>query len=110
VQAAIAIRTHSGWGALVAIAGTPQAPELAARTTVVIADAAVAGARQPYHFAAELEFAAAARHIAARAAASEEMAFARLGKLVADEFPVFGFPEIHTVRRIFMARFTSVST
>jgi hypothetical protein len=69
---------------LVAIAGTPQTPELAARTTVTIADGAVAGAKQPYHLAAELEFAAAARHIAARAAASEEMAFAGLGKVVAE--------------------------
>jgi hypothetical protein len=84
MRAAIAIRTHSGWGALIAIAGTPHVPELVSRKRLVIADAAMGGAKQPYHFAANLPFEAAARHIAACTAASEEMAFAGLRDALAE--------------------------
>lgn len=49
--AALGFRVHSGWAALVAVAGSPDAPIIADRRRIEIADPAVPGSRQPYHAA-----------------------------------------------------------
>jgi len=40
---------HSGWAAVVALGGTVQAPAVLLRERVEMADAALAGSKQPYH-------------------------------------------------------------
>ena len=45
-------RAHSGWAAMVAVAGTILAPLVIERRRVVIADPSMAGSKQPYHAAA----------------------------------------------------------
>lgn len=57
MRAALGFRAHSGWAALVAAAGTVDAPHVLERRRLAIADPEMAGSRQPYHAAAELPFA-----------------------------------------------------
>jgi hypothetical protein len=77
-QAAFAIRVHSGWGALVAVAGNGAAAEILKRSRIDIVDRKAAGAVQPYHFAQGQPLPAAERHLANCAASSEKLAFAGL--------------------------------
>src|SRR5438876_75201 len=53
--AAIGIRTHSGWGALVAVSNSAGSVEVVERRRVVIATPGTHGAKQPYHFAENLD-------------------------------------------------------
>jgi hypothetical protein len=55
-KAAIGLRAHSGWAALVALAGPPDSPEVVARRRIEIADPGIRGSKQPYHAAESLEF------------------------------------------------------
>lgn len=81
-RAAFAIRVHSGWGALVAVAGDTAAAEILKRTRITIVDRKAAGAMQPYHFAKELPLSAAERHLAQCAESSERLAFEGLREAV----------------------------
>jgi hypothetical protein len=83
-EAAFAIRVHSGWGALVAVAGNPVAPEVLKRSRITIVDRKAAGAAQPYHFAQGQSLPAAERHLAQCAASSERLAFEGLREAVAE--------------------------
>jgi hypothetical protein len=56
MRTALGVRAHSGWAALVAVAGTIDAPRVLERRRIVIADPDLPGSRQPYHAAAELPF------------------------------------------------------
>ena len=49
-------RAHSGWAALVAVAGTIDAAQVLDRRRIIIADPEMPGSKQPYHAAAELAF------------------------------------------------------
>lgn len=49
--AVLGLRVHSGWAALVVVAGLPDRPAVIDRRRVVIADPAIAGSKQPYHAA-----------------------------------------------------------
>ncbi len=55
-RAAIGFRAHSGWAALVAVAGSTGSPEVIARRRIEIADAAIPGSKQPFHAAEPLPF------------------------------------------------------
>ncbi len=59
--AAIGLRAHSGWAALVAVSGTPRSPVVLLRRRIELADLAVEGSRQPYHAAAERDLPEAVR-------------------------------------------------
>jgi len=50
----LGIRAHSGWAALVAVAGPIDAIRVLERRRIVIADPDMPGSRQPYHAAAGL--------------------------------------------------------
>jgi hypothetical protein len=50
-RAGIGLRAHSGWAALVAVAGTPRAPVVLARQRIELSDPAFEGSKQPYHAA-----------------------------------------------------------
>ncbi len=55
-KAAIGLRAHSGWAALVALAGPADSPEVIARRRIEIADPKILGSKQPFHAAEQLEF------------------------------------------------------
>jgi len=77
-RAAIGVRAHSGWAALVSVCGKPGSVQVLDRRRIVIADAKMPGTKQPYHFAERLELRAAEKHIASCAAVSERLALAAI--------------------------------
>jgi hypothetical protein len=54
MRTALGIRAHSGWAAVVAVAGTLDAPRVLDRRRIVISDPGLKGSGQPYHAAAGL--------------------------------------------------------
>jgi hypothetical protein len=63
-RAAIGVRVHSGWGALVAVAGDPPEIEIIDRRRVAVIDPKMPGAKQPYHFVRECDVPQAREHLA----------------------------------------------
>jgi hypothetical protein len=80
--AAMGVRAHSGWAALVAVAGKPGSVQILDRRRIVIADPKGPGANQPYHFAEKLELRAAEKHLASCAAVSERLALSAIRDVV----------------------------
>src|SRR5262249_5745194 len=76
--AAIGIRVHSGWGALVAVAGKGASVEVVDRRRVEIINPRTPGAAQPYHFAERLEVNKAQEHVMRCAVVSKGLALAAL--------------------------------
>lgn len=93
-RAAIGVRAHSGWGALVAVAGGAGEVEVIERRRVVIADASVPGAKQPFHYAEKLGIPEAEKHLANCTASTQRLASAAvrdvLRELQGREFRVVG--------------------
>ncbi|HJX84898.1 MAG TPA: hypothetical protein VJ723_11180 [Candidatus Angelobacter sp.] len=85
-KAAIGIRAHSGWGALVAVSGEIGTEEIIERERIVIVDTKAPGVKQPYHFAQMLSAreseTAAEQHVKKCAAASSRMARAAVSNIV----------------------------
>ena len=54
-RAAVGLRSHSGWAALVALGGSLESPVVIQRRRIVTADAAIRGSKQPFHTAEPLE-------------------------------------------------------
>jgi hypothetical protein len=79
---AIGIRPHSGWGAVVVVAGSPGAVEVVDRRKIVITDPIIQGANQPYHFAKDLPD--PDRYLSECAAASERLAWEALREVVSE--------------------------
>ncbi len=50
-QAALGFRAHSGWAALVVVAGPPHVPAVIDRRRIEIADPEIPGSKQPFHAA-----------------------------------------------------------
>ncbi len=61
--AAMGLRVHSGWAALVVMGGTVREPSVIERRRIVIADAAIAGSKQPFHAAEAMDLKKAEAHI-----------------------------------------------
>ena len=57
--AALGFRAHSGWAAVVAIAGPPCSPRVVDRRRIELADPAIPASKQPYHAAEGLDLKAA---------------------------------------------------
>jgi hypothetical protein len=57
------LRPHSGWAALVAVAGTPRSPEVLDRRRIEVADSEIDGSMQPYHAAERLELGRARNYL-----------------------------------------------
>lgn len=72
--AAMGIRVHSGWGALVILSGQPGAEEVVDRRKLTIIDSNAPGVIQPYHYVEEMELRAAERHLNQCAADSRRLA------------------------------------
>jgi hypothetical protein len=85
-KAAIGIRVHSGWGALVALSGETGAEEVIERARIAIVDIRTEGVSQPYHFAQRLNVRegekAAEQHVVTCAAAASHMALAAIREVV----------------------------
>ena len=101
--AAIGVRVHSGWGALVAMAGRRGAEEIIERRKVVIIDPKAIGATQPYHYAKEMERRAAERHITACAAESSRLALEAL-RQISSQLRERGFSLVGSVILLSSAR------
>jgi hypothetical protein len=82
--AAIGIRAHSGWAAVVAVSGSPGAVEVIYRRKIVITAPGIEGATQPYHFAQDKSLPAAEKYLDECAAASERLALEGLRETVAE--------------------------
>jgi len=54
-RAALGLRAHSGWAALVALAGSPESPDVIHRRRIETADPAIPGSKQPFHAAEPLK-------------------------------------------------------
>ena len=81
-RAAIGVRVHSGWGAVVAVAGEPGVEEVVERRRIEIAERKRPGAVQPYHFAERMQIERAQQHIAKCEVESAELALASLRDLL----------------------------
>src|SRR5579863_2170876 len=81
-RVALGVRMHSGWGVLVAVSGDANSVELVDRRRIVTMDPGTRGAKQPYHYAANLGLQDSERHLANCAAASERLALAAVGQVV----------------------------
>jgi hypothetical protein len=81
-RAAIGVRMHSGWGALVVVTGDPPQIHIIDRRRVVITDPQIPGTKQPYHFAANMKLPEAEQYLHTCAAASEGLAWAAVRNVV----------------------------
>jgi hypothetical protein len=79
-RAALGFRVHSGWAALVAVAGSPLA--VVDRRRIEIADPAIAGSVQPFHAAEELASAKAERLIQRCSKSTQRLARGALGAAI----------------------------
>jgi hypothetical protein len=84
VPATLGFRVHSGWAALVALAGDPRAPRVVLRERIEMADPGHPGSRQPYHAAEGLELQDAERLLAGFADTARRMARRALGRVSRD--------------------------
>jgi hypothetical protein len=82
--AALAFAPHSGWAALVAVAGDVRAPEVVLRTRVEMTDPRLEGAAQPFHAAEGLPLARAETLIARYRESAAAMAVEAVRAAVAD--------------------------
>ncbi|MGA8073141.1 MAG: hypothetical protein WB995_06660 [Candidatus Acidiferrales bacterium] len=75
---------HSGWGALVAVTNSAGKIEVIERRRIEFITPTVAGAKQPYHFAANLELPEAEKFIAKCFAAPKSLAAQAIRELLAE--------------------------
>jgi len=83
-RAAIGVRMHSGWGALVAVANSGGAMEVLERRRVAVTTPGTPGVSQPYHFAKKLELAEAEKFLGNSFAASKRLALAAVQDVVGE--------------------------
>ncbi len=81
-RAAIGVRMHSGWGALVAVSNGDGTAEVLERRRITVTIPGTPGADQPYHFAEKLQFAEAEKFLGNCFAASQRLALAAVRDVV----------------------------
>jgi hypothetical protein len=82
MRAAVGLRVHSGWAALVVMGATSRAPSVIEQRRIVIFDAKIAGSKQPFHAAEKMELKKAEAHIARCRASTRKMAREEFGAVV----------------------------
>lgn len=82
--ATLGLRAHSGWAALVVLAGSAAAPVVIDRRRVETADPRIHGAVQPYHAAKEMKLTDAEAFLARCTAAARQMAETAVKMTVAE--------------------------
>lgn len=83
-RAALGFRAHSGWAALVVIAGSPDVRVVIERRRVQIADLRIRGSLQPYHAAKEMQLAEAEAFLDRCGGATRRMAETAVREAVAE--------------------------
>lgn len=83
--AAIGMRIHSGWGALVVVTGNPPEIGVTDRRTIIITDPQIPGAKQPYHFAAKMGATEADQYLQNCAAVSEGLALTAIRTVLEEQ-------------------------
>ena len=83
-RAAIGIRMHSGWGALVAVSNNAGTVEVIDRRRVALTAPGTPGANQPHHFAENLELPEAEKFLGNCFAASKRLAMAAVRDVVGE--------------------------
>jgi hypothetical protein len=83
-RAAIGVRMHSGWGALVAVSNSADTVEVIDRRRVAVTSPGTPGANQPYHFAENLELPEAEKFLGNCFAASKRLAMAAVRDVVGE--------------------------
>ena len=83
-RVALGFRAHSGWAALVALAGPPAAPTVVDRRRLELADAGIEGSKQPYHAAEGKRPKEAERLVARCLESSRRLAAEALSAVVGD--------------------------
>jgi hypothetical protein len=83
-RAALGFRAHSGWAALVAVAGSASTPVVIGRRRVDTADPRIRGSLQPYHAAKAMKLADAEAFLARCAEATRKIAETAIGSAVAE--------------------------
>jgi hypothetical protein len=81
-SAAIGVRMHSGWGALVAVSNHAGTVEVLERRRIAVTTPGTPGASQPYHFAKQLELLQAEKFLADCLATSQRLAMAAVQAVV----------------------------
>src|SRR5262249_2600265 len=84
IPAALGFRAHTGWAAVVAVAGSPRGPDAVLRRRIELWDVAPAGSAHVYHAAAELAPAAAEKLVHEATERVRACATAALRHLVAE--------------------------
>jgi hypothetical protein len=83
-RAAIGIRVHSGWGALVAISSDSGRVEVLERERIELVDPRIPGAKQPYHFAKKRGMREAEKYLARCAEISGRLARAAIHEIAGE--------------------------
>jgi hypothetical protein len=83
-RAAIGVRRHSGWGALVAVSSSAGIVEVIDRRRVAVTIPGTPGANQPYHFAENLDLPEAEEFLANCFAASKHLALTAIRDVVGE--------------------------
>lgn len=73
-RAALGVRAHSGWAAVILLAGTKAEPEIVERRHISLCDPKIAGSKQPFHEAEPMPFAKAKAYIGRCTASTARMA------------------------------------
>ena len=63
-DAALGVRSHSGWAAYVLLSGNPKQPDILARGRMQLCDPSIQGSKQPFHEAEPMAFPLAQKFIA----------------------------------------------
>ena len=83
-RAAIGVRMHSGWGALVVVSNNAGTVEVIERRRIATTTPGTPGANQPYHFAKNLELPEAEKFLGNCFAASKRLALAAVRAVVGE--------------------------
>jgi hypothetical protein len=79
-DAALGVRSHSGWAAYVLLSGNPKKPDILARGRMQLCDPSIHGSKQPFHEAEPKAFPLAEKFIARCTASTAKLA----GQALAD--------------------------
>ena len=88
IAAAIGFRVHSGWAALVAVAGSPTTPEVLLRRRIEMVDRAMRGVGQPYHAAAGMKLDEAGKFLTRCLADARKRARREIERVVSEDHRV----------------------
>jgi len=80
-DAALGVRSHSGWAAYVLLSGNPKQPDIMARGRMQLCDPGIPGSKQPFHEAEPMAFSQAEKFIARCTASSANLADKALAEI-----------------------------